>query len=139
MRRLVLASETAFNTMRIRWRDNVAQPKSLPTQYDNDFSFTQPQNKKWAKITIIINATVLKEISAYRVRHTGLMIAGLHDDLGAGDKELLALFDFINPFFRNRIEGGITWYQPTLVRVGTDGQWYRLNVNMPFHFDEFHT
>ena len=136
---VLLAFDTVFNTIRSRWEDNVATPVPLLTQYDNDYAFVQPESGRWARLFIMIVDTSLEEISAYRIRHTGTLVAWLHNSIGLGDSALLTLFDTINPFFRNRVEGTITWRQPTIVRIGTVDKWYRINVIMPFHFDEFHS
>ncbi len=134
-----MASESFFNTIRIRWRDLVSVPQSLPTGYDNDFNFQIPESDRWARFIIDIFSTTLIEISAYRVRHLGVVSVQLFDNLGAGDKGLLSLYDIIEPNFRNQTTDGIVWRQPDLTRVGQSGKWYQVNVDLPFEFDEFHS
>ncbi len=129
--------EASFNTIRNRFAVSVASAESLSTGYDNDNTFVQPESGKWARVSIQTIDSDLREIGqTKRTRNTGILFVQLFDDLGLGDKGLLALADIIVPLFRNIIVSGVTFQTPSVVRVGQSNKWYQINVHCPFHFDD---
>ncbi len=130
--------EASFNAIRSRFQTVVANAQTpiLPTGYDNDEKFVQPEKGPWARVTILIADSDLIELGQVKThRHIGILFIQLFDDIGNGDKNLLTLFDVIDPLFRSQLFTGITYRTPTLKRVGQSEKWYQINVQIPFQFD----
>ena len=133
--------EKIFDKIRTRWRDkvvdSVTDPIELPTGYDNDRAFIQPEEGTWARVTIQIVDSDIREIgNAQRHRHTGVIFAQLFDDLGRGDDTLTRIIDTLIPSFRSLEKDNITYRTPSIRRIGQSGKWYQINVLIPFHFDD---
>lgn len=138
VRQDALAIETKLNSIRIRFQTLIATPQSLPTGYDNDLEFQQPSSGVWARLSIRLADAMLREIGATkRIRHAGVIFVQLFDELGRGDKRLLALTDQIDQNFRDKLVDSVTYREVTVVRIGQEtlGQ-YQMNVHIGFQFDE---
>lgn len=70
-----------------------------------------------------------------RVRHPGLVSLTLHVPANQGDGAALEMADTLAAVFRNRNVSGCLFRAPTVRPVGTDGAWYRVQVDAPYWRD----
>lgn len=141
-----MSFETLYNTIRTRFKDNVATPQSLTTYYDNQAA--PPINGTvWARVTIVGGSSQQTSLGASKdYRHAGVLFIQLYDALEKGDKALLALADIIVPHFRVVTVGSVRFYTPSVVPVGRStttpfselsqsnpAQWWQVNVQCPFN------
>ena len=130
--------EDLANTIRSRFKTQIADVKSLPTQYDNH-DFDNPDNEIWCRLTF--NPGESSQVAcggpgANRFRTPGVMTAQLFAPVGQGDKDLLVLADAIKTAFRCVTDSGVVFKTPSIKRIGKrDGQW-QVNVNCPFYADD---
>lgn len=128
--------ETLYNHVRSSFKDLIATPNSLPTHYDNDLSFTQPDNDIWARLTLLGAEARLLEIGqSKRTRHHGLMVINIFTPLGMGDVRILQLGDLIEAAFGSKVIDGVTYRAVTVVPIGRDEKWWVGTVDAPFHAD----
>jgi len=89
--------EALANTIRSRFKTQIADAESLPTQYDNDP--TEPDKTGlWCRLTINYGETMQKSIGAPGAnvhRTVGVITAQLFSPVGEGDKALLEMADNI--------------------------------------------
>ena len=133
-----MAWDTMFNTIRTRFKTEVADALSLTTQYDNQ-SLDNPDNTNWCRLTIVPGETQQKSIGSpdtQRERTVGAMIAQLFAPLSAGDGTILDIANSIRTAFKRVTVSGITFQTPYLVRVGQKKDSWQINVVCPFYGDD---
>jgi hypothetical protein len=130
--------EQLANTIRSRFKTQVADTQSLPTQYDNH-SFDNPDNAQWCRLTINFGESFQASnggTGANRFRTPGVMTAQLFTPTGKGDKDILALADVIKTAFRCVTDSGVVFKTPSIKRVGRVKKEWQINVNCPFYADD---
>lgn len=130
--------ETLANTIRTRFKTQVADTQSLLTQYDNQ-DFTPPNQTVWARLTILPGESF--QVSnggpnGKRFRTPGIMIVQIFLPFGQGDKAGLELADVIKTAFRSKNVDSITYRTPSVSTVGKTGPWWQINVRCPFYNDD---
>ncbi len=127
--------EDAANTIRSRFRTEIAVPESLQTQYDNA-PFTPPDNEVWCRLSIIWETNNAVELGGSRFRKTGRMEAQLFGPVSRGDKAILELADKIVTPFRAVTDTLITFRTPSVFIVGRIGDDWVVIVPCPFYGDD---
>lgn len=127
--------EGAVMVVRDRFKTEIADPNSLPTQYDND-AFDPPVDGEtsWAHWSVRIAAEDVEIGGGFR--HTpGLATANLFVPAGSGTHDALLLAGEIVTAFRSVADRGVTFQSPSLSRTGRAGSWWQINVRCPFYFE----
>jgi len=136
--------EDAHNSIRARFEAQVTAPLGLDSrssgtgsriQYDNQ-EFVKPQDQIWVRVTILNGHSAAKAIGSQRFRNPGVMIAQIFGPIGDGDRDQTRVADTIRREFRAVTDGDVSWHTPSQDRVGRDDNWYQINVNCPFYWDE---
>jgi len=117
--------------------DTVTIKSALPTQYDNDGSFTRPKGAPWCRFTVLQGETAQVTAGGFkRFRQPGVAIAQLFMPLGEGDKRGLELADAVKLAFRSVTAAGVIYRSPSVQNMGRqEGEW-QLNVSCPFFADD---
>jgi len=132
-----MSVETIANTIRSRWKSQVADILTLPTVYDNAPPSSQPEDAKWARVWIVWGDSLLVEIGAQKnFRTVGQLVANLFLPVEKGDKDLLAVADTIRSAFRAVTVSGVVFRSPSITTVGRTGNWWQVDVSCPFYTDE---
>lgn len=130
------------NTIRSRFKTEVADARSLSTVYDNSrpsflSDVTQPHD--WARFTILHSEASQKEIGENMTfRYAGIAVTQLFTVIDKGDNDLLLNADTVVTAFRGVQVSGVRFGIPYATTVGRtpDGKWWQVNINCPFTFDE---
>ena len=131
--------EVMFNTIRSRFKTQIADTLSLETGYDNQ-DFDPPNNANWCRLTIIPGDTDQVSIGApasNRERTVGVMIAQLFVPLHVGDGVLLELADSVRAAFKRLTADAVVFQTPKISsKPARDRSWWRINVACPFYTDD---
>lgn len=128
---------------------------SVPVQYSNQ-DFTPPDvdnypvtggtpddllASTWMQLAVIwADSRQADMAESPRYRSTGLVTVSVNVPRGSGDGLALKVANDVSTAFRRlRLDGNILFRGPVVRRVGPDGQWYKVNVTVPFHLDTVHT
>jgi len=133
-----MAWDALFNTIRSRFKTQVADALSLPTQYDNQ-EYENPDDGNWCRLTIMPGETMQASIgspSGNRERTVGAMIAQLFAPLSHGDGDILEIAESIRAAFKRVTDGAVTFRTPYLVRRGRQIDSWQINVVCPFYSDD---
>ncbi|RKY09815.1 MAG: hypothetical protein DRP56_02115 [Planctomycetota bacterium] len=134
-----MISETVADTIRSRFKTQIADGQSLPTQYDNEGGFTKPNAAIWGRLSIVDGDTDQADIgstSNRRYRTVGILYAQLFIPLSKGDKALRVMAGHIETAFRGLTAGNIHYGTPKGKPMGRDGNYWAYTVRCPFYFDE---
>ena len=126
------------NAIRSRFKTQVADVLSLPTQYDNH-KLDNPDNAKWCRLTVKFGETIQKSVGSptgNRDRTPGVVIAQLFCPAGSGDGELLTVADAVIAAFKRVTGTGVTFRTPSADVRGRNGAEWQINVNCPFYADD---
>ena len=136
-----MISAAIASAVRSKFKSDVADPKGLPTQYDNRMS-NQPEGdgKTWCRLTVLPGnsnqATAVNSTSGGQMfRSSGVFVAQLFTSLDAGDEGILTLADDVAKAFRATTHQGVTFRTPSVSRVGRAGKWWQVNVTVPWYAD----
>jgi hypothetical protein len=130
--------ETTANTLRTRWKTQVADVIPLPTAYDN-MPFTAPNDAPWARFEIQLGTRAQASAGAvgsrrYRVR--GRAVATLYHPLRTGDAAALALCDVATEAFRGTSDTGVHLLTPTAPDQQREASQHSTRIEFPFYADE---
>ena len=129
--------EQAANTIRSWFRIQIAEPYTLPTQYDNHT--IDSSEGLWCRLTIQFGQTIQKslgDVTARRFRTVGEMIAQLFALIGQGDGQLLSLGDLISTQLCGITIGAVHFRCPQARCRGRVGRHWQVNVHCPFYVDD---
>lgn len=130
--------EGAFNTIRSKFKTDIAEGLPLPTQYDNDP--TEPEKKSiWCRFTVLpgdSKQASLGSPGANVFRTPGIAIAQLFGPVGNGDAVLLQKADDIIEHFCNQYSSGVHFGTPSIKSIGRSGAFWQVNVSCPFWVDQ---
>jgi hypothetical protein len=133
-----MSTKSKLNSIRARFKAQVATPESLATQYDNA-PFNKPEDSIWCRWTILPGEDTKVSMGspgASLYRTVGIAVAQLFGPLRAGDSPLWDVADKVKAAFESESFDGIVFKTPNVKRVGErNGQW-QVNVTCPFHYDE---
>ena len=132
-----MSHETLANTIRSRFKTQVADVESLPTQYDNA-PLDKPENAEWARITIKESESNQTSIGGSTNQHrtVGVLIVQLFAPWGQGDKEARRLADVVKAAFLAITVSGVRFRTPSVIPVGRTGDEWQINVSCPFEKDD---
>ena len=123
-------------SVRERWRSLIEVPSAIPTAYDNEQQ-VETANSMWARLSVLTGDTDRVEAGVGGARRVpGIMKASLFAPIGTGDSALLALADEVYDSFAGLSESRVTFGAPNLTRAVRDGVSWRLDIRVPFTFDE---
>ena len=125
------------------WTDG-GSPRT-PVDYENEHFDAQvdaadPTTGRplpWVRLTVFGSDASRASLggSVARYRHDGETVIEVFAPRGGGDAEARQLADHAAGIFRSWQSGELTFWTPRVVRLGREGQWYRLNVIAPFKRD----
>ena len=137
--------EAMMNVIRGRFKSQIEDIESVPTQYDNA-PFTRPTTGLWIRLSIVngeSNQVDLGNVKTFR--GVGLMVASIFAPIHTGDKASLALADKIATSFRSLNIFGVRFRTPSInnvgegrqgnAREGRRGNLWQTNVVCPFQAD----
>lgn len=130
--------QTLGNTIRSRFKTQIADARSLSTQYDNQ-DYTKPNNAMWCRLSILTGDSFQASFGGAggkRFRTPGTMIAQIFCPIGLGDKAALQMADYIVTAFRAVTDTNVVFKTPSVQRIGrTESEW-QINVSCPFYVDD---
>lgn len=127
--------ETMANTIRSRFKTELADIESWTTQYDNQ-ELTPPEDELWVRWSVLFGSTLQRELGhAPSFQITGIAVAQIFVPIHQGDKDGLAAATKIANKFRRVTVSGITFNSPEVIPIGRDEKWWQINVNCPFESD----
>lgn len=133
-----MTHESMANAIRTRFKTQIADAQSLPTQYDNQ-KYDNPDNVLWCRLTIKFGESLQVAsggASGNRYRTSGIMYAQLFSPLGKGDKDQLHLADIIKSAFRCVTDSGVKFKTPSIKPKGRFGKEWQVNIECPFYADD---
>jgi hypothetical protein len=123
-------------SVRSRWRERIEVPNAIPTAYDNE-QHAESAVDLWARLTVLTGETSRLEIGPSGVRRVpGVMQATIFAPIGAGDSAALAVADEVFDAFAGQAESRVQFGAPNLSRALRDDNSWRLDIRVPFTFDE---
>jgi len=123
-------------SVRSRWRERIEVPNAIPTAYDNE-QHVESAVDMWARLTVLTGETSRLEIGPSGVRRVpGVMQATIFAPIGAGDSAALAVADEVFDAFAGQHESRVQFGAPNLSRALRDDNSWRLDIRVPFTFDE---
>jgi len=133
----VLIGHVPFGeSVRQRWRSLIEVPSALPTAYDNEQQ-VETTSSMWARLSVLTGDTNRVEAGAGgAVRVPGFMQASIFAPIGTGESALLALADEVYDSFAGLSDARVIFGAPNLNRAVRDGVSWRLDIRVPFTFDE---
>ncbi len=126
--------EAAANTIRSEFNTNF-------TAYDvawENVHFTPPQEDPWVRLTIREGEGFAAGFAGgtNRYRHPGNVIVQVFAPVGTGDGKAREIADSVAAIFRGKRLSGIRFFDaPYVQTVGPDGDWFQVNVQLPFEYD----
>lgn len=122
-----IAIESRFNT---NWTTTTKAFDNIP--------FKPPTNGDgWARLTILDGKSDQVSLNTDPThRRVGVITVQIFVPKGTGTITVRTYADSIAAIFRNAVFSGIVCRSPFLVRVGQTGEWYQMNVIVPFFIDE---
>lgn len=111
---------------RAHWED--AAPVAWP-----NVDFRKPTGEPWVRFSVLGSAASVASIGgpAAQYRHEGDVIVQVFTPKGEGPLRARQLADKAAGIFRGRLSGGMAFWAPRVVEVGTNDGWYQLNVICP--------
>jgi hypothetical protein len=93
---------------------------------------------QWVRLAILFGGANQVDIGVNpRFRVTGVLVIAIFQRTGTGTPTLYQYADTVIPYFRSKIVNGIHYGTPSLQQVGTERNYWRVNVNCPFFFEVF--
>jgi len=129
--------ESVANTIRSRFKAQIADVYSLPTQYDNA-GLDRP-HALHGRLTIHWGDTEQVSLGApasRRFRTVGVMTVSLFVPVEYGDQPALEAADRITTAFRGVEASNVHFGTPSIVRVGRSESTWQINVHCPFWADD---
>jgi len=122
--------------IRSRFRDTVATPLSLATQYDNA-PFVQPDTAAWCRLKVDVGRLIQRDFGKGNTyRKLGEFRAVLKSPVEDGDLILNQFTDAVSAAFRLVDASGISYGVPRVERRRRVGAWFEQEVVCPF-LDDF--
>lgn len=129
--------ETLHNTIRSRFKTQVATPQSVSAQYDNA-PFAKPENATWVRWSVLTGESRQRSFGAStnRYRTAGVAVAQIFSPILKGDKSILALADVVKAAFLSVTDSGVVFQTPSIAHLGVVGDEWQTNVTCPFYADD---
>lgn len=124
------------DVIRQKWKV-LADAQSIPTQYDNDGSFTIPKDKNWVRFNIQPTTEFQADLGATKTARTiGLVIVQIFMPLVKGTDAGRKLAQLVRTEFKMQSANGVTWRTPFATNVGRVRDAWQYNVTCPFFSDD---
>lgn len=111
---------------------------SIPTGYDNK-AFSPPATGIWCRASIDPaqgSQASMGDPGNNARRHVGTLTLALRYPLDRGDEKLYEAADALASAFTNATGDSLVTYRaPSIRRVGRSGQWWQINVVVPWQAD----
>lgn len=108
----------------------------LPVEYPNDVNFVTPASGAWVRISFRpAGSNQVEKGSVKRFRHHATMTVQIFVDVGGGEDVANGYADTIANVFRAVTDNSNFFRVPDINTIGRDGQWWQVNVDIPFYFD----
>jgi hypothetical protein len=132
-----MSFETVSNTIRSRFKTEVADVESISVQYDNSPKITLTE-AIWARWKIRPGVSMQADFGSSTKRHRtfGLAIAQVFAPVNSGTKDLLSVIDTIVAAFKAVQDGTVVFRTPSVSNIGRTGKWWQMNVECPWQVDE---
>lgn len=126
---------TTANAIRTRFRTNVTDVYSYSTAWDN-MPFSPPSGALWLQFSVLHGDSDQVEVGGGgRFRTNGVAFANVFAPVDTGDAAATQAADRIVAEFRAVTAGGVTYRTPSVRRVGRSGNWFQINVEIPWYAD----
>lgn len=132
-----MSYDATLETIRTRFKTEIATAHNLPTQYDNHLKIKQTD--LWCRMTVLFGDSFQASIGSpgsNRFRDTGVMVAQLFLPNGKGEKDIWVMAGYIKAAFRAVSVSGVKFRVPSAKRIGRNGNFLQVNVSCPFYVDE---
>lgn len=117
--------------------DAITIKTALAVQYDNDDSFSKPNDKIWVRFTIRPGQDFQVTLGATkRFRSPGVAIAQIFQSAGVGDEDTTVLADIIRLVFLSTKADGVTYRTPYEGEPRRDERDWQTNVYIPYYADD---
>ncbi len=126
------------DAIRTRFNTQITISQNVTTLFDNQDN-EPPTTGRWIRFTVTPGETEQVELgSSKRFRQFGIAVAQIMDEIGKGTKNINLLINAINTsgIFRSVSVGGVVYRTPSVLRVGRVGNYYQVNVLIPFYADD---
>lgn len=131
------AIRTRFNT---EWAGGAYS--TVPVAWANA-EFDPPSEDEWVRVTIFDAEAFQVSIGGVAgagntYRHPGIVVVNIFVPINVGDGLALAMADAVATIFRAWQDATTKtrFLTPSVSRIGTDGNWFQINVTCPFERDE---
>lgn len=127
---------TKFAAMKA-FAEGILEPTYV-LQFGNE-GVTPPQGSSWVRGTLLPATSNTVEIGSQKtIRNTGVLAFQCFTPIQQGDAAIWALVDVIVTGYRNNVDSGVRYRTPsaTSPTARRDGEWWRVNVNVPYYFDD---
>lgn len=138
---MAITYQAIEDAIRSRFNTQITIAKFVTTIFDNQ-DVEPPVTGQWIRFSIIPGESIQVEFgSKKRFRQFGIATAEIMDEIGKGTKAINLLINAINTsgVFRSVSVGGVVYRTPSVLRVGRVGNWYKVNVLIPFYADDVET
>jgi len=107
-----------------------------PVKYAN-VDYTPTKREIFAELHVIVADSMRASIGDTNLhRNVGIISVNIYVPLHTGTAEGKALADTAAAVFRSQSFNGITCRSPKVVEVGEVGEWYVINMSVPYYRDE---
>jgi len=126
----------ALNAVSARYNTLVGTGLNVPTQHDNA-PFDPPDDEVWVRFSVLNGESNQVSFGGFAKRHrtTGLAIASVYCPMGLGDDPGMQIANFIALQFRAVSADFIHYRSPSIVSMGQDKSWWRIDVSIPYYYD----
>ena len=115
---------------------------AVPIAWSNA-EFDPPSEDEWIRVTILDGEAFKASFGAATnnadtYRHSGVVMVNIFAPLNVGDGLALAMADEVASILRKWQHAATKtrFFTPSVSRIGTDGNWFQVNVTCPFERDE---
>ena len=131
---IVVAEEAIYQAFQDGWGATSA------FTFDNE-KFDPPEDDKWVRVAIRgndSNQETLGKEGNRRFERSGILFIQCFTPENQGIKDANTLAKTAREIFEGKRISGTTIYflSGTSRKIGPDGKWYQLNVEIPFRYDE---
>jgi hypothetical protein len=114
----------------------IATGQGLDVQHDNA-PYDKPANSVWIVATVLFGEDAIASRASAKVyRTSGLLKVSTSSPWGTGDQVALGFCDTLGDDLRGRRISGVTLQTPSVVTLGADGSWWRVDLDAPFTTDD---
>ena len=117
-------------TMLKGWSETVG----LPVAYDN-VPFDSTKYDEWVRVTVLNGDSFEAAVGSNCVRNTGLITVQIFTNQWDGSSACRQYADQIADIFKGVVDKDVTYRAGALTRVGHDGDFFQMNIVIPYQHD----